>query len=1586
MNTHTGANNGQKKVNYQYEHGDQGPFRVIVELIDTQDGRVKINKLSLACTLRKMPLYKTHVTEMKQVGRNKLMVYFNNYQIANRLTTDEHLKDKNYRAYIPRHLVSVTGVIAGVPLDISAEEIMDELECEYPVMAVYRMNRHVNGKKEPTMRLSVTFRAAKLPEHVRIFCCSVGVRAFYRKTVLCQNCLRYNHLTANCKSKRRCENCSRAHDRQEEYNECRQPQRCLYCRTAHKTTDFNCPERTRQNNVQAIMARTSLTAIEAVEQFPIQTRNYYEALVDRAQEPTPAESFASMTAGKYKARFAPPPRPRKRTGVTETSVNIADQVVVMQEKKKKTDGECETNGVALFNKYKVTEAEKWKNQLRQAAKQQQERNDGMNDLQPTPSTSVAGASNQEDFSRFVTNMIGEDELLRVLNDVNYDVGVFSETWTRPGEEASRAYRISGYQILTARPDGYGGVGVYVQMKYNYQQISVTVQSDQIQIVAVKVLRLDVVIVGVYVAPSVPSNVFEAELNSIIAQLERFNRIIIAGDFNCHHYSWGNNYCDRKGTILMDAINASNLIVMNDGSKTFIPIDTTKQATAIDLTICSAGLYSQTDWKTIPKSVGRSEHLLIEASLITSDKDPRPIFVNHQRIAKEVASWNADDIQSLDDFKNKVKQCVDSNKKVSRHTPKAWWSDRVEVAWKEKMEAVKRFRNCSTIENAIEVKKCSATFTRLKNEGIKKQIEELAESVDPQTSSKILWSKIARISGKRNKRRVNNPIQEDERLGEEFLDVHVGQNDVDIEVPISYGPVCRYNLMDADKWSKILASKNSKSAPSGDMITYGMLKQIKPEVRDVIIEHINRMFVSGTLTYHLKEIKIVAIPKPGRDQSTVQGKRPIALIPTITKITNTAVLEKIQNHLQERCILPELSFGFRRNVSTSTCLNYVVNAIKQNKRAGFITAVTFIDLTNAYNAVKTDTLEETMQELLFPSEVIIWVTSFLKNRKIAMKVGEKTLTRIVSNGLPQGDVMSPSLFNVYTTKLHTIYDEDTILVQFADDFALIVRAKSIEALNQKMQIHLTNFTSKAKDLNLEINPNKTKIILFHGGTQPLNIKVDNTVIEKVNSHRYLGLYIDRFLGFGGHIRIMKEKIQERLKMLKVISSIRSGGHPQTMILLYNALVRSCVEYGSSTVNNTSTTNRKTIQTALNACLRKVTGCSKTTPLNSLLAVASQEPWDIRSEYIACKELAKNVAYRNPIYEQLQEIEDYEGDSEKLTYQEKQYLEHRNIFNTISPVRTVVVDPASAEVTINMSVGAVFKKQNTNPRVMKQMVLGLLNGKYKTRCKIYTDASNLDGTCGIGIFLEFSNRRISLRLEHQTSIMTAELLAIKVAADEVRAHQARDAVIFTDSLSSCMLLDHSQRHSERSEIADEIIRTCQEWNVDIQWIPSHIDIKGNDLADELAKHGAQHGELFEHPVLLKDAYLRLMKIKQEKVNNWYKDYANEKGRKFAEIQPEFKEKPWYYNLPLNNVETRTLNRLITGHDYSKYWLHKMKLKDSPICDFCNEMETAEHLVLHCKRYSQIRKQYDYDGKYQNSKQLFEAKDVNILRDVPLNILEA
>ncbi|XP_062533786.1 uncharacterized protein LOC134202807 [Armigeres subalbatus] len=201
------------------------------------------------------------------------------------------------------------------------------------------------------------------------------------------------------------------HENEEDFENCDNPQRCLHCRKEHKTSDLTCPERSRQNNIQAILARTSLTTIEVVEKFPIHTQNYYEPLVQSAQDPTPAETFADVMSRQYKP--ATGIQRRKREGASPSSNNIGEQVDIYREKKQKV-AEGQQTGVALFNKYKTTEAERWKDQLRQA---QKTKNQQENSQQPTPSSSsrfpaIANGTEKEEFSKFVSNMI--DKALKTI--------------------------------------------------------------------------------------------------------------------------------------------------------------------------------------------------------------------------------------------------------------------------------------------------------------------------------------------------------------------------------------------------------------------------------------------------------------------------------------------------------------------------------------------------------------------------------------------------------------------------------------------------------------------------------------------------------------------------------------------------------------------------------------------------------------------------------------------------------------------------------------------------------------------------------------------------------------------------------------------------------------------------------------------------------------------------------------------------------------------------------------------------------------------------------------------------------------------
>nr|XP_029723823.1 uncharacterized protein LOC115264293 [Aedes albopictus] len=200
------------------------------------------------------------------------------------------------------------------------------------------------------------------------------------------------------------------------------------------------------------------------------------------------------------------------------------------------------------------------------------------------------------------------------------------------------------------------------------------------------------------------------------------------------------------------------------------------------------------------------------------------------------------------------------------------------------------------------------------------------------------------------------------------------------------------------------------------------------------------------------------------------------------------------------------------------------------------------------------------------------------------------------------------------------------------------------------------------------------------------------------------------------------------------------------------------------------------------------------------------------------------------------------------------------------------------------------------------------------------------------------------------MTAELYAILVALKYLQSECIEGAVLFTDSLSSCQLIEGLPANPRRNSVIQEIVEIAATMNVPIQWIPSHCAIEGNDIADELAKAGVYSDRVLENGILINDALHTFNQLRSENTNNWYCTYAEEKGKHFFSIQPSYSHHPWYKNKPLNNLDIRGLNRLmahahrVAGHSFANNWLAKMKIVDDPDCDVCLTEDTADHVVLH------------------------------------------
>lgn len=1166
----------------------------------------------------------------------------------------------------------------------------------------------------------------------------------------------------------------------------------------------------------------------------------------------------------------------------------------------------------------------------------------------------------------------KEELTRALIIENYNVVLLSETWSKIELESSK-YSVPGFfTFLDSRDDGYGGAGILINKKLKSRGITLP-NLPKIQAVARLIVAHDIVVMSVYAAPNISHFALKQGVESLLQAVRGYRKVLVGGDFNAHHSAWDPRHQDNKGAALFDLINDEAYILLNEGQMTFVPVELNKSPSAIDLVLVSPGLFDDARMKVLNYGIG-SRHLAIETVVQLAQRRPNGYFINKTKVAEEFSKISVYEVVSYSDLQGQSKIISKKAKQPDKHVPKFWWSDEVELAWNEKNEARTRFNRSGDLESLLDLRKKETIFKRKKQESSRKRFEEFVASFDPRTPAKTIWNQLGKLTGKK-KKRENVLVHDDLQMAQQFLNKYFPFETNIAPIP-SYLP--NYDILTSSFWIRFLSKKSSHSAPGPDGIAYSSLKLLNAEVRDSIIMDMNHIWRSGVVPENLKSIKVVAIPKPGKDPESIEGVRPLSMLNCGMKILNAAVLEKLQQHIEIRNILPRLSFGFRKGMSTVGCLEYVTNKLFLAKREKNLAAIIFVDLSNAFNAIKLDKLEQCMLSFGLPPEFPSWVLAFLADRKIQLQVGADTLTRHVSQGLPQGDILSPTLFNIYTANLHSIRVEGVELVQYADDFAVMIEGRDLEEINERGNQFMERFVEAADELNFTINAQKTKAILFLNSPKVLNIHIGTDVIETVNFHKYLGLLIDRSLRFGAHLRDLSKQAADRLNVLKVISGTKYGSHPATLGMAYNAFFRGFIEYGSSIYSSACKTNLERIDVINNACLRRITGCTKTTPRNTLQAIAAQPPLQFRRLKVVGKQVVKHYYRKTPVWEQINNC-DVLDESKRYTYIEQIAAQHAEIFQDMTCA--VSATPLSGSVDISTTLNEeLWPKKQTNIRVLRQLTLSLIHGKYRNRPIIYTDASSNGMECGIGVFHEPSNTRLSLKLSNFVCIMSAEIQAIFIALQYINRNGISNGVIMTDSRVGCEFILDQMDKKVRDYLINQILVLAAATMTSIQWIPGHTGVRGNEMADQLAKQALEGDIICTNKILLHDAVWYFQRRSEEDAQQWYLDYSSElgKGRKYFQIQNTIPHRPWHFKLDLNNKEVRTLNRLLSGHDFSRYWLFKMKLADDCICESCDVTEDAEHIIFYCVKYAATRNKYGLDN-FCNIYNVWDRKNIDLLRDV-------
>jgi ribonuclease HI len=256
---------------------------------------------------------------------------------------------------------------------------------------------------------------------------------------------------------------------------------------------------------------------------------------------------------------------------------------------------------------------------------------------------------------------------------------------------------------------------------------------------------------------------------------------------------------------------------------------------------------------------------------------------------------------------------------------------------------------------------------------------------------------------------------------------------------------------------------------------------------------------------------------------------------------------------------------------------------------------------------------------------------------------------------------------------------------------------------------------------------------------------------------------------------------------------------------------------------------------------------------------------------------------------------------------------------------------------------------------QMLAKNKTADYGKTCRIFTDASkDNDNNIGIGVIIQQPDREahlsFSFRLDGDLSIHCGELVAIRTALEKAIELDIHGVItLFTDSQSALASLQRSDSNT-RQDIVDSIFCLLAKLNVTFVWIPSHLGVDGNELADDEANRGRLRPTIdITVGKQLENGYKIAFDVTMA---SWQQRWTSStKARHYYSIQPTLTVAT--RRARLCRKKSTVINRLRFGICALNQRLHKIGRAASPLCSTCGEVETIAHYLLECTGNPATRK---------------------------------
>lgn len=1172
------------------------------------------------------------------------------------------------------------------------------------------------------------------------------------------------------------------------------------------------------------------------------------------------------------------------------------------------------------------------------------------------------------------------ELIHLISKFCPSVIAVSESWLKPGIQ----FRISGYSCLRDdRADGHAGSALFVRRTLPFSQIPLPSHSLDINLIAIRVFNIS--FISIYIPH--PYSALIPDILLVISSVP--SPIILLGDFNAHHTSWGSGHCDVFARLLLEMFDEANLCVINDGSITRRVLPSQDPKSAVDLTICSPSLSSLLSWKVLTSTYG-SDHFPILISM-PNCVSPQCNFNPCLKYRLAGADWpsfssyldntsvNLTPVYSenvlsaysmfVDTIIASANENIPLKKQASTRfrisTP--WWDSDCTLAVKERKNAEIAYNNYMSPPNFIRYQRCAAKVRRVLSLKKKRGWINYCENLSPRTPSSLVWKQIKRYRGSCNSINItdNDPLSWIEAFSNKLAPPSVPYCD---SIPDSTSFLPSLSNFDSNfSFHELQLALDGlrDTSPGVDGIPYSFIIKSPDCVKEYYLNLINRFFEYGSIPDQWKTQIIIPILKPGKSSSDPNGYRPIALSSVLAKIMEHMIKFRLEWIVESKGILAKSQYGFRKGMSTLDGLSLITTDIRIAFAKKESLIAVFLDIAAAYDNVLLPVLRNKLQQLSIPERLVRFISNLLMDRKILIKPQSSLLpVRNVWKGLPQGSVLSPLLYSLYTHDLDHSISPICKVLQYADDLAIYMRTNSMEDAKDNLNTALTLLDEWLKDHGLSLSASKSSCVVFSKKRIPpvIELYVGQALIRQVNGTKFLGIHLDSRLNGVPHANYISQICEKNVNVLRSLSGVWWGSHPYCQKLLYNAIVRSHLDYGSFLLDPCTKLALGKLDRVQSKCLRIILGAMKSSPINAMQVECVDPPLSLRRQYLADRFFFKLVQNsHHPLLQLLNDlfsilephIDDHQ---DKIPCLVRSFMKYSRLPHPVVQSQIMSLFSTSYEALVyqpNIVLDFGVAKTSVNAR---QFFYEQLNSKYLGWLTIFTDASKLSNISHVGsaVWIPSSKIILSFKSPPVTSVFTGESIALLESINFVISHNLNKSIVFTDSKSSLQsILSNPFRSKSRFPIILKIresLLKCHELGINIvlAWIPGHAGIPGNESVDSCAKQAAQTGSLEYLKIFPHDLCSQPSSHLIKSWSNMWLTSRSLKGKHFGDIQPGIPSKPWFFKFrKADKTTTSTICRLRLGHACTPVHLAKIRVRDHSLCECGLDEGNLDHLLFSCPR---------------------------------------